>query len=56
MERRENLPEKLCTGIDRLVELFVVEGRSPVQVPEQFAACLAAELASRSAEIPLRIW
>lgn len=52
MERRENLPEELCAGIDRLVELFVLEGRSPVQVPEQFAACLAAELATGWESLP----
>lgn len=52
MERRENLPEELCAGIDRLVELFVLEGRSPVQVPEQFAACLAAELARGWESLP----
>ncbi|MBO5283192.1 MAG: N-6 DNA methylase [Lachnospiraceae bacterium] len=52
MERGENLPEELCTGIDRLVELFVLEGRSPVQVPEQFAAYLAAELATGWESLP----
>lgn len=52
MEKRENLPEELCAGIDRLVELFVLEGRNPVQVTEQFAAYLAAELATGWENLP----
>ena len=47
MERREKLPEGLCAGIDRLVELFQLEGRSPLQVPEQFTAYLFMMLESQ---------